>query len=363
MNSNKRKKILGNLLKFLLFLSIGLAIFYLVYRNQNAAYLAQCAQDGVPTEECSLIDKVVTDFRNANYFWILMVLLAFLMSNVSRAIRWNMLLRPLGYQPRFINAFFTIIIGYFVNLGIPRLGEVARATTMAQYEHVPVQKVMGTVVVDRAVDVLSILLITSLAVLLEFNTILQFINEQVSLERIGGLANLLLWAALLAAVMGGGILLFRRRLARTAFYQKLLRIIYGFWQGIQTIARLDRPWLFVLHSINIWFLYFLMTYLCFFAFAPTAHLSPVVALIVFVFGGWGMVVPAPGGMGTYHFMTQTALMMYGVSGEDGFSWANIAFFSIQLGVNILFGIIALISLPVINRYYQPETPELVADAP
>ena len=92
----KGKKILGNLLKFLLFLSIGIAIFYLVYRNQSAAYLAQCAQDGIPAEECSLIDKVVTDFRNANYFWILMVLLAFLLSNVSRAIRWNMLLRPLG---------------------------------------------------------------------------------------------------------------------------------------------------------------------------------------------------------------------------------------------------------------------------
>ena len=87
----------------------------------------------------------------------------------------------------------------------------------------------------------------------------------------------------------------------------------------------------------------------------------MVALIVFVFGAWGIVVPAPGGMGTYHFMTQTALMMYGVSGEDGFSWANIAFFSIQLGVNIFVGIIALISLPLINRYYQPEASELVAD--
>jgi uncharacterized protein (TIRG00374 family) len=358
----KGKKILGNLLKFLLFLSIGIAIFYLVYRNQSAAYLAQCAQDGIPAEECSLIDKVVTDFRNANYFWILMVLLAFLLSNVSRAIRWNMLLRPLGYRPRFVNAFFTIILGYFANLGIPRIGEVARATTMAQYELIPVQKVMGTVVVDRVVDVLSILLITGLAILLEFDTILQFVNEQISLEeRLGGLPNLLLWAGLLALV---GVLLvwgFRRRLAQTALYQKIVHIVYGFWQGIQTIARLERPGVFILHSINIWFMYFLMTYLCFFAFAPTAHLSPMVALIVFVFGAWGIVVPAPGGMGTYHFMTQTALMMYGVSGEDGFSWANIAFFSIQLGVNIFVGIIALISLPLINRYYQPEASELVAD--
>lgn len=349
------KKILVSLLKFLLFLSIGVVIFYLVYRNQNAAYLAQCAQDGIPAEDCSLIDKVATDFRGANYFWILMVLIAFLISNVSRAIRWNMLLRPLGYQPRFLNAFLTIILGYFANLGIPRIGEVVRASTMSQYEQIPLQKVMGTVVVDRVVDVISILLVTSLALLLEFDTILSFVNEQASLEdKVGGLANLALLGGLIFVLLGGVFWLFRRRLMKTIFFQKVAKVILGFWEGIKTIARLDRPWVFIIHSVNIWFMYFLMTYLCFLAFAPTADLPPVVALVVFVFGGWGIVVPSPGGMGTYHFMTQTALMMYGVSGEDGFSWANIAFFSIQLGVNIFVGLIALMLLPLVNKRYQPE---------
>jgi len=352
----KPKKILGTLLKFILFLSIGLVIFYLVYRNQNTAYLAQCAQDGIPAEECSLVEKVLTDFRNANYLWILMVLLAFLVSNVSRAIRWNMLIRPLGYQPRFTNAFLTIILGYFANLGFPRIGEVVRASAMAQYEHIPVQKVMGTVVVDRIVDVLSILLLTSLALFLEFDTILQFINEQVSLEeKVGSLTNLILWAGLLFLVVAALFWSFRQKLVNTAIYKKILHIIQGFWQGIQTIVKLDRPLVFILHSVNIWFMYYFMTYLCFFAFAPTAHLSPVVALVVFIFGAWGIVVPAPGGMGTYHFMTQTALMMYGVSGEDGFSWANITFFSLQLGVNIFVGLVALLLLPLINRNYSPKT--------
>ena len=100
-------------------------------------------------------------------------------------------------------------------------------------------------------------------------------------------------------------------------------------------------------------MYFVMTYLCFFAFEPTAYLVPIVGLIVFVFGGWGVVIPSPGGMGTYHFLAQTALSMYGISGEDGFSWANISFFSIQLGCNISIGILALLLLPWLNKDYKP----------
>lgn len=99
-------------------------------------------------------------------------------------------------------------------------------------------------------------------------------------------------------------------------------------------------------------MYFAMTYLSFFAFGPTAHLAPIAGLIVFVFGGWGIVIPSPGGMGTYHYLAQVALAMYGVNGDDGFSWANISFFSIQLGCNISIGIIALILLPIINRNYK-----------
>jgi glycosyltransferase 2 family protein len=147
--------------------------------------------------------------------------------------------------------------------------------------------------------------------------------------------------------------LLRRQIARLKFYRRVVDIILGFWQGIKTVRRLERPGLFILHSLNIWLMYYLMTYLCFFAFAPTAGLSAMAALVVFVFGGWGVVIPSPGGMGTYHFLAQTALAMYGVSGDDGFSWANISFFSIQLGCNVLIGGAALIFLPAINRQYAP----------
>lgn len=348
------KSILSNTIKFLIFLGVGVGILYLIYANQNAAYQEECVKKNIPEEACSLFQKVLTDFGSANYFWILTVLIAFTVSNVSRAIRWNMLLRSIGYQPRFINAFLTTVLGYFANLGLPRLGEVVRAGTMARYEQIRVEKVMGTIVADRVVDVISILVLTSLAFLLEFDVLLGFIDQYVNLEeRFGGLGNVLLALGGIGALGLGTLWYFRKPLMQSSLFQKIMQVAQGFWEGIQSIMRLDKPWLFILHSLNIWLMYYLMTYLCFFAFAPTAHLGPLPALVVFVFGGWGIVIPSPGGMGTYHFLVQTALFIYGVPLDDGFSWANIAFFSIQLGCNVLLGILALITLPMINRNYQP----------
>ncbi|MCB0641476.1 MAG: flippase-like domain-containing protein, partial [Phaeodactylibacter sp.] len=151
------KKSLQNMLKAALFFGVGFVILYLVYRSQNKAYQAQCALDGVPAESCSLIQKVLEDFASANYFWILMVLVAFTVSNISRSVRWIMLIRPLGYEPRPINAFLTIMLGYFTNLGLPRVGEVIRAGSLANYEKIGVEKTMGTVVVDRMTDMATML--------------------------------------------------------------------------------------------------------------------------------------------------------------------------------------------------------------
>jgi uncharacterized membrane protein YbhN (UPF0104 family) len=357
------KKTLVNILKFLLFLGIGLGILYLVYQSQNTAYQEECALKGIPGTDCSLFQKVLTDFQEANYFWVLLVLVAFMISNVSRAIRWNMLIRPMGYAPRFINSFLTTVLGYFANLGLPRMGEVVRGASLSQYERIPLEKVMGTIVVDRIIDVISILLVTGLVFLLEFETIWQFINEKADLGRLANLGNMMAIAAAAGGLGMGVIYLFRKPLSRTKIYKKVRDLALGFWEGLQTVRQLDRPLWFLFHSVNIWFMYYLMTYLCFFAFAPTAGLPAVAALTVFVFGGWGVVIPSPGGMGTYHFLAQTALAMYGISGEDGFSWANIAFFSIQLGCNVLVGVLALVFLPILNRGYHPgDTNEPVVTA-
>lgn len=348
-------KVLLNLLKFLLFLSIGTGILYFVYQRQDAAYQADCALKAIPAEDCSLIQKVITDFGTVNYWWILLVIVAFAISNISRAIRWNMLLGAMGYRPRLINGFLTIMLGYFINLFFPRAGEVVRAGAMARYERIPVEKVMGTVVADRIVDVISILVMSSLALLLQYDKIWGLLKPYLMPEgETGGGGNATLMILAIVGVAGlGALILFRKRLSGNAVYRKIAALAAGFWQGIQAVRQLDRPWVFVFHSVNIWVMFFLMTYLCFLAFGPTAHLSPLAALVVFTFGTWGMVVPSPGGMGTFHLLAQIGLSAYGVSGENGFSWANISFFSVQLGSNILLGILAFALLPTINQNYHP----------
>ena len=119
---------------------------YLVFQNQNEAYLAECALKGIAEEDCSLIQKILNDFASANYFWLALILVSFLVSNVSRAIRWNMLMNQLDYKPKLINSFLTIMLGYFANLGLPRMGEVVRPATLSRYEGIPLEQVVGTVV-------------------------------------------------------------------------------------------------------------------------------------------------------------------------------------------------------------------------
>ncbi len=354
------RQLILNFLKFLLFLGVGVGILYLVYLNQNAAYTEDCALKGIAGEDCSLLQKVWTDFKSVNYLWILLVLLAFTLSNVSRALRWNMLLRSLDYRPTFTNAFLTTFIGYFANLGLPRMGEIVRPGMMARYEKMKVEKVIGTVVLERMVDVVTILIVTATAVLLEFDNIAGFFLEYADLsEKLGGPMALLPWIIAAFFALAGLFYAFRKKMLQSALFNKIKELATGFWHGLQSIRKIDRPGLFIFHSLTIWVLYYAMTYFCFLSFGPTAGLSVVAALVVFVFGGWGIVIPSPGGMGTYHFLAQTALAMYGVSGDDGFSWANISFFSIQIGCNVLIGIIALILLPIVNRNYQPK--HLISD--
>ena len=332
-----------NILKSLSFLSFGSVILYLIFRQQDKAYRAQCEVDNIPLEECSLMTKILNDFASADYFWLFMVVAAFTVSNISRMMRWKMLLAPLGVQMNKLNGFLTIMLGYFANLGLPRSGEFIRAGTLARYEDVEFEKVMGTVVVDRIIDVVSLLIAILLAFVFSFSDITAFLDSMdVSFGSIKILGVLAVFGLLGLVVL----IYFVRKYPDNFLVKKLL----GFYEGIKSIRGIDKPFWFVFHSVLIWLMYFTMTWVGLYAFEPTAHLGASAGLLIFVVGSLGIVIPTPGGMGTYHALVGACLaMVYGLSQADGFSFANIIFFTLQIGANILFGVLALILLPLLNR--------------
>jgi len=339
-----------NFLKFCLFISVGLGILYYLYHNLNTDYQAQCALDGVAAADCSLMDKIVTDFKSANIFWVLMVFLAFTLSNVSRMIRWGMLMRNLGYPIRNGIVYISIILGYLFNLFFPRLGEFVRAGTIARYDKVPMEKVVGTIVVDRTMDVLCLALVMALAFAIEYENLMNFINANRPPDSPGLFSQTWFKVFIAIGIIGAGLIWkFRTTLLASKIGQKFAGIFKGLWEGIQTIFTLKRPILFILHSLNVWLMYFFMAYLCFFAFDPTAHLGLRAGLTVFAFSALGVLIPSPGGMGTVHWLTIQALALYGVGKFAAFSFANILFFSIQIFYNIVGGIICLIILYVMNQ--------------
>ncbi|TNE56659.1 MAG: flippase-like domain-containing protein [Bacteroidetes bacterium] len=352
--SSKLKKAL----QFLLFLGIGVVILGLVYRSQNTAFQEQCRLDGVPAGECSLIDQLLYDFSTVHPGWILLVIAAFTASNMLRAWRWQMLLEPMGYRARFVNSFLTILLGYFANLFLPRMGEVVRAGSLSRYERIPMERVMGTLVVDRLMDFVCLALVVGLTFIFEADTLWAFISSnqqengsspalwQYPVVQIG------LALFLLAAIVA---VLFRKKILQHPFVQKVSNLIEGFWDGLRSVFRLRHAGLFIAYSLGIWLMFYLQCWFNLLAFPPTAHLGPGAALMIFVFGTLGFVIPAPGGMGSFHALVIAGLALYGVIGSNAFSYAMIAFFTIQIFYNFVAGMLSLVLLPLLNKRQEANT--------
>jgi uncharacterized membrane protein YbhN (UPF0104 family) len=340
-------------LQFLFFLGIGIAILTLVYRSQDAAFQAQCGLDGIPADQCSLPKKLLHDFSTVHIGWMFLVVAAFTFSNMLRAWRWQMLLAPMGYQVRFINCFLTILLGYFANLGFPRMGEVVRAGSLSRYERVPMERVMGTLVVDRLMDFVCLAFVIGLAFVFEADTLWKFITSQQSASAEGSSGvwrnPVVLTGLALLGLVGLLGVIFRKKIAALPLYNKIANLVEGFWDGLRSVFRLQNAGLFLVYSIGIWLMFYLQCWFNLQAFEPTAHLGPGPALMIFVFGTLGFVVPTPGGMGSFHFLAKEGLLIYGINSNDAFSYTMIAFFAIQIFYNIVAGLLALMLLPFVNK--------------
>ncbi|MCZ4693327.1 UPF0104 family protein [Ancylomarina euxinus] len=328
------KKTLSQSIKFLIFFSISAFLFWIIYRGQDTSEIFEVLKNEV------------------NYLWILVSLLFGLLSHVSRTIRWNMLIESLGRKPRFTNTFLAVMVGYFANLALPRMGEISRCGVISKYEDVSFSKLIGTVVLERALDIVMLLLLLLLTMFTQFEVLSNFMtrNPQVSSKLSAVFASSITMYVMLALALL--VFIFRKKFKHTTFYKKILFTLGNFMDGFKAIRKLDNKLPFILHTVFIWVMYYLMTYICFFSFGFTSNLPALAGLTVFVMGSFGMVAPVQGGIGAWHFMVIGTLLIYLPNTPDieklSRSFALVVHGS-QTAMIIIVGALSVIALPFVNR--------------
>lgn len=322
------------ILKFVLFLFFGVGIFWLVYRKQDP-------------------QKMWSAFEGVDFFWLGVTVFIMLISHISRSLRWVMLVRPLGKKVSFWNATLATFLGYFANMALPRLGEVTRCAVLGKYEKLSVSKLLGTVVVERAIDVLIFLLCLILAVVLQFDVFANLRERYLaSSQSAGSLSYTWIYVSMTLLLICIIVYYkFRNDLKASKAFLAVKQLLKNVVEGFRAIWKLKNFNLFLLHTIIIWICYYLMMYFGFQVFEFSRQLSAVAALSIFVLGSLGMILPAPGGIGSFHFFVISGLVLYMPTETDAGEKAA-AFALLIHGVQTIFimisGVISLILLPIIN---------------
>ncbi len=312
-----------------MFLAIGGFIFWLIYKDQD-------------------IDRIKTVLRDeVNYFWIVVSLFIGLLSHISRTLRWGLMIEPVSHRPGFKYTFLSVMVGYLMNMAFPRMGEITRCGVMAKYEKINFSKLLGTVVAERAVDMVSLLVLLAIVIFSQFGQMIRFLEQNPEIEsRLMALVTSpVLLIGLLVLVVA--VWIFRSALQHTVFYKKLHAILMNLKEGFISIGSIKSKGWFVFHSIAIWVLYYLMFYVVFFAFEFTSDLDPIAGLTSFVLASFGMVAPVQGGIGAWHFMAIEGLSLYGIAYENAVIFAFVAHAAMTVMI-IVLGILSLLVLPFIN---------------
>lgn len=309
----------------MVFLGMGFGVFFYVY----------------PVSE---IENIWEKLKEANYIYILPVIVISLSAHYSRAMRWKMLLDPMGYEIKTFNGFRAIMIGYYFNTIVPRMGEVSRCVALNRIDKVPVSAGLGTVVVERIFDLISLAIVVGLTVLLQFDLVGDLIIDLLS-EKVKSAGGLLSWNVLLVLVglvvlAYLGVLLIKK----LGFYDKIVGLLKEFKNGIISVSKLKNPWAFIGHTVFIWVTYFAMCYLSFFTLPETSGLGLGAGLVVFTLSTIGFIAPVPGGVGTYQYMFTMALSLFFIDELAGKAVAMIAFL-VNTVLNLLVGAIALFFSP------------------
>jgi glycosyltransferase 2 family protein len=289
----------------------------------------------------------------ARYWLLIPIALLLLLSIWLRTLRWCQLIAPLGYSPATLNTFFVSLIGYFVNQGAPRLGEIVKCTLLHRYEKIPADKLVGTIVAERVLDVLCLLAAFGCSFIFQYPTIHSLIRSGFfNLENANDTTTThstkqyIFWGLALIVLLFFLYIIIKK--GASVLFQEIKSIFLGVWVGLSSSRNVQNKPLFFLYTALIWLLYWGCTYLGFMVLAETQHLSPLDALTVLAIGSVGMIV-APGGAGAYPMFVQKTVLLYGIAEKPygiAFGWLM---WMGQFFTYVILGIISFVLLPYFNK--------------
>lgn len=333
-----RKGILQTL-KFLAFFAVGILLLWFAFRTVD-------------------FSRLLSELKQADYSWLLLSVLFGLFAFISRARRWVLLVNPLGFKPSTRNAFYALMTGYLANLALPRIGEITRCVALGKKEKIPVDQLIGTVVVERTVDFLSLLTIMIILIFTSGEQIGLFLKESILVPIADKVTSIFgnTWALWTMLFIVGVVTLFimiryKKNLRKIRFFSKMFDLARGIIHGLKTITNLKRKWEFVFHTVFIWINYALMTWVVVFTLPSTSHLTFSDSIFILVIGGLAMSAPVQSGLGAFHYIVSRGLLIVNrIPVEDGLAYALLTH-ETQL---ILVAIIGTISFFIIFRKDRKE---------
>ncbi len=321
----EKRKIANNVLKVASSLILGGAILYWMYRGFDFKKVEQVL------------------LHDMNWTWMLLSFPFGILAQMFRGWRWRQTLEPVDEHPRNHVSINSIFLSYAVSLIIPRVGEFARCGVLKQWDKVSFPKAIGTVVTERAIDSLLILLITAITFLIQIPVFITFFDKTgTSIDSIFNrftTTGYIVSAICLIAIF----ILVYFLLKKLSIYNKVKDTFQSIWQGVISLKNVKNVPLFVFFTLAIWLSYFLHYYLTFFCFESTDQLGLMCALVTFIVGSIAVIVPTPNGAGPWHFAVKTMLILYGVGSDDALYFVLIVH-SVQTLLVVLLGVYAWIAL-------------------
>ncbi|MDP3002149.1 MAG: lysylphosphatidylglycerol synthase transmembrane domain-containing protein, partial [Bacteroidales bacterium] len=322
---------------FIAFFAVGIVLLWFAFLNVD-------------------FTRLVADLKEADYSWLLLSVLFGLFAFISRARRWVLLINPLGFNPSLRNSFYALMTGYLANLALPRIGEITRCVALGKKEKIPVDQLFGTVVVERTIDFLSLLLIMIILIFTSGDQISLFLKESIlmpvqqkALLIFGSTWIILVTLFSLLIIMLVLVIRYKKSLRKIRFFSKMFDLTKGIINGLKTITNLKRKWEFIFHTIFIWINYALMTWVVVFSIESTSHLTFGDSIFLLVIGGLAMSAPVQSGLGAFHYIISRGLLFVkGIPIEEGLVYALLTHES-QL---IFVAIVGTISFFIIFRKHK-----------